>query len=213
MGLKDENNWQALIPDTYNGLPVVGIADGAFNACENLVKLQIGANVTSISERSIYGNYYLTEVYNYSSILNENLQIYAANAFFKIYTEDYESGLTKHENGCITYFDGDKNYLLRYVGKNSEVVIPDGVNVICKYAFQNCDVKKVTIASSVEKIEKRAFYGLLDLLQEVVFVEPKEWYVINDEGAVEEVYDFTGYSKDKMATHLEFYKQYEWIRE
>lgn len=48
--------------------------------------------------------------------------------------------------------------LLKYNGTDENVVIPEGVNLICYNAFDNSTVKSVKIPDSVREIEDMAFY-------------------------------------------------------
>lgn len=47
----------------------------------------------------------------------------------------------------------------KYVGPGGDVVIPDGVTVICDKAFENCKLTSVSIPQSVEAIGMYAFFG------------------------------------------------------
>lgn len=50
--------------------------------------------------------------------------------------------------------------LVRYEGKEEKVIIPDGITVIGKEAFEYCStVKDIVMPDTVIKIEKYAFYG------------------------------------------------------
>ena len=48
--------------------------------------------------------------------------------------------------------------LVKYVGPGGDVVIPDGVTVICDDAFEKCKLNSVSIPKSVEAIGKYAFF-------------------------------------------------------
>ena len=205
-GMNDKNAWSVWIPNTYNGLPVVGIAKGAFERCKNLVKLRIGANIQTIEMNAIYGNYYLTEVYNNSSITNASLGISSDTTFLTFLTSASQSRLTKDGNGFIIYAAEDgKNYLLRYMGESSNVVIPEGVNEIASYAFMDCAVDKITISASVEKIGKYAFKDVV--LQEVVFVQPNGW-VANGEALL-----FETLTPQKIAAKINNKAKYPIVRQ
>ena len=61
--------------------------------------------------------------------------------------DDYGWGGTKHKR-------------IRYIGEDSYVAIPAGIDVISKGMFEGCDfVKEITVSSGVKKIEDSAFEG------------------------------------------------------
>lgn len=42
--------------------------------------------------------------------------------------------------------------LFKYKGCENEIVIPEDVKIIRSYVFSSCNLKKVTLPSSIEKI-------------------------------------------------------------
>ncbi|MBQ9115649.1 MAG: leucine-rich repeat domain-containing protein [Clostridia bacterium] len=66
-----------VIPDTYNGKPVVRIAGGAFSNCHELLMVTIGSNVTEIGARAFSDCPMLQEV-----TLGKNLQSIEEKAFY-----------------------------------------------------------------------------------------------------------------------------------
>ena len=207
VGIKDKNVWQIKIPDEYDGLPVVEIAAGAFVECWQLAKIEIGANVTKIRDGAVYNNPCLMEIYNRSEIKESKLEGLGAK---HIYTNEKESRLTAHANGCITYQEDGEIYLVSYAGTQKSVVIPEGVTVIRMAAFTDCTVERVTIASSVEKIERKAFYNVKGLTR-VLFLQPEEWKV-SDGSGLSMCFDFTEYTEEEIAENLLCNVTYLWER-
>ncbi len=61
-------------------------------------------------------------------------------------------------------FELDGTTISRFIGKETEVVIPEGVRRIGKNAFQNCgSVTSVVIPEGVEKIPSRTFVNCRSL--------------------------------------------------
>ena len=77
-----------------------------------------------------------------------------------------------------TEFHIEDNVLLGYSGSATDVVIPNSVDTISKYAFADSDaeIKKITIPSSVVHIDIRSFFGLSSL-QDVVLEEGNPAFV------------------------------------
>lgn len=207
VGIKDKNVWQVIIPDEYNGLPVVRIAAGALEECWQLARIEIGANVTKISDGALYNNPCLMEIYNRSGMKKSKLEGLGAE---HIYNDESESRLTAHENGCITYQADGETYLVSYAGIEKSVIIPEGVTVIRMAAFTGCTVEYVTIAASVEKIERKAFYNVSGLMR-VAFLQPKTWEV-SDRSGLSMYYDFTEYIEEEIAEILLCDVTYLWER-
>lgn len=55
--------------------------------------------------------------------------------------------------------------LVKYIGSEKEVEIPDNVTVIGESAFADCDsIESIFVPGSVKKIEDYAFYGCRNLV-------------------------------------------------
>ncbi len=129
-------------------LTTIGVS--AFSACYGLVSVELGEDLTDIGTTAFSSCNKLVEIYNKSSIQlkagsyhNSNITANAKN----VYTPTSgESMLHIDENGFVTamiesysyeVYDYVKlNYLIAYLGSESNIVIPDGVEAIYNYALQ-----------------------------------------------------------------------------
>ena len=136
----------AIIPDTYNGLPVKEIADKGFYSA-NITGITIPDSVVHIGENAFELCKKLKSVTIPESVT------YIGNSAFE--------GCTALESVKINYgvtaignnvFDGCKNL--------KTVVLPDSVKEIGSFAFNNCSsLDDINIPDSVIKIDSFAFYG------------------------------------------------------
>lgn len=188
LGAEDETCHAVVIPDTYNGLPVVEIAEGAFEENYYLNSVVIGKNVEKIDTSSFFGCRNLVEVYNRSSLSEEEIKatMYWAN-YLTVYDRPFTSKI-KRITGFIVYESGEENILIGYEGEGTHLSIPVGITLInarvfctCEglktlnmnngtletigaYAFEWCKtLEKITIGASVKTITKRAFKGVTSL--------------------------------------------------
>ncbi len=115
----------------------------AFYYCTSLASVSIPKSVTSIEEKAFKG----VDTLHYAGI--------ATGALWGAKHRGY------HVDGDFTYADLEKEYLYRYIGSDSLVVIPEHVKIIDDSAFyNNTKVEMVTIPESVTNIGKVAFYGV-----------------------------------------------------
>ena len=141
------------------GSGLTSIGDDAFNGCSSLTSIEIPAGVSSIGNSAFWGCY-LTIVYNYS-----DLEITAGNGYFGsvalyaevVLTEENQDNVNTDENGYVTYTDGEEMLLLGYLGSEKDIVIPEGVTRIAKYAFYGDDIVSVTLPESLTEIGNYAF--------------------------------------------------------
>ena len=156
-----------------SNLTVVSFAEGsrlttigwyAFYECGSLTSIEIPAGVTSIGS-SAFSGCYLTIVYNYSNLaITAGSSDYGYVAYYAevVLTEDNLANV-KDENGYVTYTDGEEVLLLGYLGSEKDIVIPEGVTRIAKYAFYEDDIVSVTLPESLTTIGNSAFSGCYNL--------------------------------------------------
>ena len=148
-----------VIPDS-----ITSISYKAFNGCVSLTSVTIPDSVTSIGEYAFYGCYYLIEVINKSSLdITVRSSDYGWAGYYAkhIITDESESAL-KTVGNYIFYDDGTEIYLVKYIGNDNEIILPeyDGGKEygIWQYAFSNCtSLTSVIIPNSVTSIGNSAF--------------------------------------------------------
>lgn len=114
---------------------VTEIGSSVFSGCENLQNVVIPENVTEIG-----------------SMAFKNCKI-----------ENYEHKLFKVKDGCCFSNDG-KTVLYCTKASKQEIVIPEGVTTIGKWAFFECiNLQNVVIPSSVKAIGSHAFMSCPNL--------------------------------------------------
>ena len=175
---------ELVIPATYNGKSVTGIANyafascsftkvvlpdtiknigfNAFSKCDNLNSVAIGSSVSSIGFGAFADCYKLVEVYNRSNLTLEKGSTAnggVAQYAMDVYTGEYTSKLSNDTDGFVTYTDGTDKILVNYYGGIFNPILPQGITEINAYAFAGYDqLRSVTIPSSLKKIQANAFY-------------------------------------------------------
>ncbi len=203
---------------TGMGLPdsVTSIGDYSFKACTSLTSMTIGSGVTTIGEEPCDECYKLVEIINKSSVTIEagssweggNMGHYTLN----VKTEG-ESDIV-NKNGCLFYVYDGTNYLIGYVGEETELTLLDkydGQNYeIYDYAFYDCDsLTSITIGSGVTNIGTKAFLNC-DSLTSVTFENTEGWIAVKNSASTVGT-DLTLTDAEQNATYLtNTYKVYYW---
>ncbi len=145
------------IPDS-----VTSIGEKAFYNCTGLTSITIPDSVTSIGEKAFYGCYKLVEIINHSTLaLSCGLK---DNGYVACYAKEIHQGPSKivNQNGYLFYTYNGINYLMGYVGGDTELTLPQDYNgelyEMCRYAFSGCSgLTSITIPDSVKSISDSAF--------------------------------------------------------
>ncbi len=125
IGVSDKNIFEIVVPAKHNDLPVVAIAEKAFEDCKNLTLLEIGENVSSIADGFWDGCDNLVEIINRSSVSE-----YPADRPEKLVAIHDGETRVKNVNGYIFFIYNDgKAHLVNYVGNDSILELPKGVGV------------------------------------------------------------------------------------
>ena len=120
-----------VVPDTYNGKPVVEIADNAFYYRLNNITYTLQKNISEV-------------------VLPETIRKVGKEAFY------YLTDIKKVNMPSSLTEIGEDAFWSTGI---SEVILPDGLKTVGRNAFQYCnDLTKLVIPQSVESISGNAFY-------------------------------------------------------
>ena len=159
-----------VIASTYNGVPVIAIAEGAFKDNQNITGIHIPATVTALN-----GVFYNCQNIVSLTVDPDHPSFYSAGNC--IIDKQSKTVLVGCNNSVIPN-DGS---ILR-IGMSSfdgcngitELIIPDGVLIIYDYAFDNCiNLRSVKLPDSLTKINS-AFNGCTSL-ENVELPSKMEW--------------------------------------
>lgn len=210
---------------------------GAFTDCHSLAKVTIGSGVTKIENRylgfdvppAFQNCYALAEVINRSNLtltLQSNDNGYVAYYAKQIITDPADSKVV-FKDGFALYNDEDDNYVLAYLGDDTEIVIPDGVTVVVdNFLSRDEKITAVTLPSSVRKIGSYAFYSmknreritiLSDNLESVgsnAFIYSKTGEIYYTVGAMSELRTYLSsyYSQSFRSKYLIIPSVEEWLK-
>ena len=162
------------IPDS-----VTEIGWGAFGGCSSLTSITIPNSVTSIGDYAFARCSSLTSITIPDSVTT--IGMYAFNGCSSLKDVNVNiTNLAKYcTNNVIHDIPGNKHL---YIDNKeiTELVIPDSVTTIGRYAFEDCNsVTSITIPNSVTEIGYRAFYGCSSLTD---VTTPEQWigYAVNN---------------------------------
>ena len=107
---------------------VTSVGNHSFMDCNNLTSVTIGDSVTSIGEDAFGECYKIVEVINKSNLtITEGAEENGFVAYYALEVHDGESKIV-NTNDYLFYTYDDINYLLGYVGNDTELVLPEGYN-------------------------------------------------------------------------------------
>ncbi len=153
------------VPDTIDGMAVVGIGEWAFYACTGLESVSIPEGVTSIGDYTFYNCTSLKSVSLPASLTEVgSWAFYGCESMERVYISDLTEYLTIEfvdDNSYPTYYGADI-----YVNNEplTELVIPEGIAEIPPYVFNGCtSLKSVVLPEGVTSIGDRAFFDCTGL--------------------------------------------------
>ncbi len=187
-GLNEE---ELFIPSSYNGKPVLAIAKDAFSRntkiktvflhsgiktieenafadCISLVCVTLPDTIDSIETDAFKGCLNLIEVRDFSSLdvnVGETKNGRVAENAFSV-RHDFDTGIV-NENGFLFFTHGNDSLLVGYIGKDTDLLLPDGYNGasygIMPYAFSSYPITSVKIEGGVSIVGENAFSSCLRL--------------------------------------------------
>ena len=159
--------YPAAMSDTTYTIPntVTTIGDGAFRCCQYLKNVIVGDNVNHIGMTAFYNCKALESISIGTGIQSiDQVAFYRIPTLKKVEIKDLATWCqvdiawdmtSPFENGAALYIDGQPV---------TNLVIPDGVKSIGKYAFSGCaSIQSVTIPEGVESIGTAAFHSCSNL--------------------------------------------------
>lgn len=149
------NDEHVIIPND-----VIEIEELAFCNHKDLLSITIPSSVKYIESDAFLHCRYLVEIYNLSSF---RLDDYYFDSTVIIHTSlDEKTNIIKTKEGFVFIYDGCDYQLVKYIGTNNKVILPDNIMgrkfIIKKYAFYEFEnLTSIIIPSAVKKIEDSAF--------------------------------------------------------
>ena len=181
-----------IIPNTYNGLPVLAIANSAFKNCNALTSVIIPDSVISLGDYAFDNCPALTSVVIPDSITFIHGTIFKNCNSLTIYCEAaskprgwdiYWNRLNPsvvwgynniQDNATYDYFlKNNEAHITKYKGESASVVIPetiDGYKVVCFGSTFNSNsaITSITIPNNITVISDYAFYGCTSLTSVII---------------------------------------------
>lgn len=175
-GISNVTNFDIVIPDTYNGKPVLEIGASAFANRTELTSVTLPDSITTISNLAFSGCSGLIDV-----IFENGLTTIGSGAFrnciglTNVTIPDSVTNISNDAfNGCSEITSISLGSGLTTIGSNvfkscsklTSIVLPDSLKIVPYNAFAECNsLKDVTIGSGTTQLEQYSFpmVGKLDV--------------------------------------------------
>ncbi len=167
------------------------IGSGAFGYCSNLMSVTIGKNVESIADSIFEEDISLVEIVNNSPYITLDMIFVTSQIIPEGIVLEIHSGESKikNVNGYNFYTVNGTNYLIKYSGKEKDLVLPESYNgenyEINQFAFSPIQINpfidsevslstfensitSVVIPDSVTKIGDHAFFCSIGLSEVII---------------------------------------------
>lgn len=157
---------EAAIPAEIEGVKVVTIGHGAFKNCQTLSSITIPEGVTAIGDNVFYGCN-ISSLTIPASVTSINHGAFGGS-FSTIKKINVAAANPEYSSLDGVLFDKNKTKLIKYPAgrEESNYVIPEGVTVIGRYAFQALSLNgSVTLPNSLTTIEPDAFTSSFNLME------------------------------------------------
>ena len=169
-GYEDEILWdyncysgQLVIPEKVGGYTVVGILESAFDRCDKLTSITFPSTVKNIGKYAFYSLTGLTELTIPATIESIGEGAFKYSGLKKLTIADSDKPLKMDRgNG-----DGEAMFSFQKVASLEEVYIGRPIEITrgATNLFYNCNIKKVTVGSSVTEIPDSWFHWCNSLQQ------------------------------------------------
>lgn len=163
------------VATAYNGLPVKAVRFGALSRCDAVESVTFPDNIEEIGVRVLSECPNLKRIY-----LGAGVRLIDLHAFSEC---DIEEIVISPENPHLVFRDGcvidtaAKTLILgirgavipgdgsverigysAFSGRRgiSSLIIPEGIKEICSFAFEGCDVERIALPTSIEKLDTSA---------------------------------------------------------
>ena len=158
----DPNAESVVIPESYQGQPVVGIRDAAFQNHDKLKKIVIPSTVNDIAGGAFDGTPWLKQQRAANPLVIVNGILIDAQTCSGAVT--IPDGVTRiGENAFCAFLPDDKNFNHDLTA----VTIPDSVKAIDQFAFYHCDkLESINLPAGLQEIGCWAF-GVCSGLKEI----------------------------------------------
>lgn len=160
-GIGNCRDSELIIPSTYKGLPVVGIADHAFEGC-TFSSVTIPSGIEYIGEWAFLQCMSLREITIPSSLKYIGDGSFNFTDIKKVFISDIAAWCTAEILGATSLYRYD-TYLYLNGEPLTELVVPDSVTELGNSFGGLCTLESVFIHGEVKKIADGAFFGCTGL--------------------------------------------------